>query len=106
MNHRRRHPRKQPNCTLCTAHRWRGNSADRFRKKEHDPKERPPRRPRRSMSPSQLRRSLRDRIAHVEKKLAEWRRRRWGGPWGQMLIDDCENDLRKMRAQLGALETP
>ena len=107
MNHRRNHPRKQPSCTLCTPYRWRGNSASRLRKKEHEPIELPPHRHKSCMNANQRRRSLHSRIAHVEKKLARWHERSvWGGILRQMAIDSYERQLAKLRALLVELEFP
>jgi hypothetical protein len=35
MNHKRRKSRRSIRCTLCTPHRWRGNSKGRFKAKDH-----------------------------------------------------------------------
>jgi hypothetical protein len=40
-NHRRKRPKKQPKCTLCTPHKWKGNAKDRLKAKDRrDPDER------------------------------------------------------------------
>ena len=106
MNHRRTHPRKQPSCTLCTPYRWRGNSASRLRKKEHEPVEMLPRRCKSRMNANQRRRSLLGRIAHAEKKLAWWHECTVRGRWHQMAIDSYERQLTKMRGELAELECP
>jgi hypothetical protein len=39
-NFKRRKSRRSIRCTLCTPHRWRGNSRDRFKPRERAARER------------------------------------------------------------------
>jgi hypothetical protein len=34
MNHKRKKSKRNVKCTLCTPHRWKGNSSERFKAKE------------------------------------------------------------------------
>jgi hypothetical protein len=101
-------------CTMCTEHRWRGNAKGRFKEKEEairhrevfdgevTPAPRTTKSPRRQWSKNKKVRSLRARLKHLRKKLAEYEARpvRVSNRFRQMILDSYTRDIARCEKEL------